>query len=96
MDVAMALALGALTGIVASLGPAALLERALKDGAKADLGAGIASVIASFLVLSAALALARLAAGGRFVEYGCSTAVTFLVFWAVEAARAWRAAVSGA
>lgn len=96
MDVTVALALGALTGIVASIGPAILFERALNGGAKVDLGAGIASVLASFLVLSAALASVGLATSEGFVEYGCSTAITFLVFWAVEAARAWRAAASGA
>lgn len=96
MDFAMAVALGALTGIVGSLAPAALFERALRGGTRVSMGAGVASILASFFVLSAALLAVRLATDAGFVEYGCSTAAAFLVFWAVEAVRAWRAAKSGA
>lgn len=96
MGSATAVALGVLTGIAGSLAPALLFERALKGGTRVSVGAGLASIVASFLVLSAALLAVRVATSSGFVEYGCAVTATFLALWAVEAVRAWRAAVRDA
>lgn len=92
MDQATAVAAGVLFGLLGCLAPALLFERALRTGTRVSVGAGIASILASFLVMSCAILAVRLLAGSGFVEFGFSMVASFLLFWGVEAVRAWRAA----
>ena len=92
MDLPIAIASGALFGLLGCAAPAALFERALRGGARVSLAAGVAAVGASFLTLTVVLLAGYLLAGERFLEFGCSLVAAFLLFWAVEATRAWRAA----
>ena len=51
-----------------------------------------AAVGVSFLTLTVVLLVVYLAADTGFLEFGCSMIAAFLLLWAVEAIRAWRAA----
>lgn len=95
MDLPVAVVSGALFGLLGCVAPAALFERALRGDARVSLAAGIVAIGASFLVLSAVLVVVRLVASEGFLEFGCSMVGALLLFWSVEAARAWRAANSG-
>lgn len=92
MDLPVAVVSGALFGLLGCVAPAVLFERALREGAQVSLAAGIVAIGASFLVLSAVLLVVRLVASEGFLEFGCSMVGALLLFWAVEAGRAWRAA----
>lgn len=92
MGTASAVAVGALAGIVGSVPSAILFEFALKRSARVNLAAGIASVFVSFLVLSGALLAVYLREEERLLEFGCAMVASFLLFWAIEALRAWRVA----
>lgn len=92
MDQATALVAGACFGLLGCIAPALLFEQALKKGTRVSVGAGMASILVSFLALSGALLVAYLVASERLLEFGCSMVASFLLFWGVEARRAWRAA----
>lgn len=92
MDFSTAVVSGALFGLLGCVAPAALFERALRGGARVSLAAGVAAVGASFLMLTVVLLAGYVLAEERFLEFGCSMVAAFLLFWAVEATRAWRAA----
>ncbi len=88
---------GAACGIIGSAFPGFLFEKALKEGTKAkvNLSLGMVSIFSSFVLLSLAqLVVYRLASEKAFV-FGCAMVASFLLFWAVEAARAWKAANGG-
>lgn len=89
---------GGLVGMVGCVPSALLFERALKRGAKVSVTAGIASVMVSYLMLLVALLVAYVVSDGtgdEFLVFACSMVALFLLFWAVEAVRAWRAANGG-
>ena len=92
MDQATPGAAGVVFGRRGFLAPAPRFERARRTGTRVSVGAGIASILASFLVMSCAILAVRLLSGSGFVEFGFSMVASFLVFWGVEAVRAWRAA----
>ena len=94
MDVTSAVLAGALAGLAGCVPLAVPFEGALRAGAKVSIAAGMAGVMASFLMMTVALAAAYAVAGaGRpFLAFACSMVALFLLFWAVEAIRAWRAA----
>ena len=92
MDPQVAIASGALFGLLGCVAPAALFERALRGGSEVSLAAGLAAVGASFLMLTVVLLAVYLFADAGFLEFGCALVGSFLLFWGVEAIRAWRAA----
>lgn len=96
MDVPVAVVSGALFGLLGCAAPAALFERALRGDAPVSLAAGIAAVGASFLTLTVVLLAVFAVASEGFLEFGCSMVGAWLLFWAVEARRAWRSANGGA
>ena len=53
---------------------------------------GLASIISSFLLLSLALLAVYAAASQKVLVFGCAMVAAFLLFWAVEAIRARKAA----
>ena len=61
-----------------------------------SLAAGIAAIGASFLSLTVVLLVVYLVTSEGFLEFGCSMVGALLLFWAVEAGRAWRSANGGA
>ncbi len=88
---------GLACGIMGSAFPGLLFEKALKGGktAKVNLSLGMVSIFSSFVLLSLAqLAVYRLASE-KALTFGCAMVASFLLFWAIEAARAWKAANSG-
>lgn len=95
MGLPAAVIVGGLVGVVGCVPAAVLFERALKRGAKVSVAAGIASVMVSYLMLLAALLVAYVADSDGFLVFACSMVALFLLFWAVEAVRAWRAANGG-
>ncbi|MBM6774695.1 hypothetical protein [Olsenella profusa] len=95
MGLPAALIVGGLVGVAGCVPAAVLFERALKRGAKVSVAAGIASVMVSYLALLLALAVAYALAEDVFLAFACSMVALFLLFWAVEAVRAWRAANGG-
>lgn len=94
-----AVIVGGLVGVVGCVPSAVLFERALKRGARVSVAAGIVSVMVSYLMLLVALVVAYVVMGSAddgFLAFACSMVALFLLFWAVEAVRAWRAANGGA
>ena len=92
MEGVAAMALGALTGVVCSLPSAYLFERALREEGQVSLAAGLGSVMFSFLALTVCVAVVYSVSVAVLMEFGCTMVASFLLFWAVEAVRAWRAA----
>lgn len=92
MDQATAMLAGAFFGLLGCVAPALLFEQALKRGTRVSVGAGLAGILVSFLAQTGALLVAYLVLRERLLEFGCSMVASFLVFWGVEAGRAWRAA----
>ncbi len=88
---------GALWGIIGSVFPGFLFEKALKGGttAKVNLSLGMVSIFSSFVLLSLAQLVVYHLASEKALAFGCAMVASFLLFWAVEAARAWKAANSG-
>lgn len=98
MSLPTAAIVGGLVGVVGCVPAAILFEGALKRGARVSVAAGIASVMVSYLMLLVALLVAYAVTGGTgddFLVFACSMVALFLLFWAVEAVRAWRAANGG-
>ncbi|OUO45822.1 hypothetical protein B5F79_08720 [Olsenella sp. An285] len=91
MDLPVAIVFGALFGLMGCVAPAALYERVLRGGS-VSLAAGIAAVGMSLLTLTAVLLVVYTATNAGFLEFGCAMVGSFLLFWAVEAVRGWRAA----
>ena len=92
MDLSVAIVSGALFGLLGCVAPAALFERALRGSAGVSLAAGMVAVLVSFLTLTVVLLVVYLVTSRHFLEFGVATVASFLLFWSVEAARAWRAA----
>ena len=92
MEPQAAIASGALFGLLGCVAPAALFERALRGRPGATLASGLAAVIMSFLTLTVGLLVVYTATSTGFLEFGCALVAAFLLFWGVEAIRAWRAA----
>lgn len=92
MDLPIAIASGALFGLLGCVAPAVLFERALRGDATVSLAAGIAAVFVSFLSLTVVLLVVYLVTSRHFLEFGISMVVSFLLLWGIEATRAWRAA----
>lgn len=92
MDLPVAVVSGALFGLMGCVAPAALYERALRGGAGVSLATCIAAVLVSFITLTVVLLVVYTATGTGFLEFGCAMVGSFLLFWAVEAVRGWRAA----
>ena len=83
--------------LIGSAFPGFLFERALKGGtrAKVSLSAGMVSIFSSFILMSLAQLAVFCLASEKALVFGCAMVAFFLLFWAVEAVRAWRAANSG-
>ena len=92
MEPQVAVVAGVLFGLLGCVAPAVLFERALRGGNAVSLAAGLAAVIVSFLTLTVVLLVVYTATDTGFLEFGCALVVSFLLFWGVEAIRAWRAA----
>ena len=54
----------------------------------------MASIFSSFVLLSLAQLAVYCFASEKALTFGCAMVVSFLLIWAVEAARAWKAANS--
>ena len=87
---------GIAAGIVGALPPAVLFERALRGRGTTSVAAGLASILASFALLSAGVAATALANRNGVLAFGMAEAATFLLVWAAEAVRAWCDASRGA
>ena len=92
MEPQVAIAAGALFGLLGCVAPAVLFERALRGRPGATLASGLAAVIVSFLTLTVVLLVVYTATNTGFLEFGCALVAAFLLFWGIEAIRAWRAA----
>ena len=92
MEPQVAVVAGALFGLLGCVAPAALFERALRGSQGVSLASCLAAVIVSFLTLAVVLLVVYTATNAGFLEFGCALVVAFLLFWGIEAARAWRAA----
>lgn len=97
MGETMTVLAGVACGLVGCIPPAVLFERALKRGKNAGMsvGVGLASILISFVALSAMIFAVYVRESGATLRFGCALVVTFLAFWGVESLRAWRAANSG-
>lgn len=87
---------GAVCAVIGSVFPGFLFEKALKEGkrAKVSMSLGMASIFSSFVLLSLAQLAVYCFASEKALTFGCAMVASFLLIWAVEAARAWKAANS--
>lgn len=92
MDSQVAIVSGALFGLLGCVAPAALFERALRGNSGVSLASGIAAVGVSFFSLTVVLLVVYTATNTGFLEFGCALVAAFLLFWGIEAIRAWRVA----
>ncbi len=92
MDSQVAIVSGALFGLLGCVAPAALFERALRGNSGVSLATGIAAVGVSFFSLTVVLLVVYTATNAGFLEFGCALVAAFLLFWGIEAIRAWRVA----
>ena len=92
MEPQVAVVAGALFGLLGCVAPAALFERALRGSQGVSLASCLAAVIVSFLTLAVVLLVVYTATNAGFLEFGCALVASFLLFWSIEAIRAWRAA----
>ena len=92
METQVAVASGAFFGLLGCVAPAVLFERALRGSQGVSLASCLAAVIVSFLTLAVVLLVVYTATNAGFLEFGCALVAAFLLFWGIEAARAWRAA----
>lgn len=92
MEPQVAIASGALFGLLGCVAPAALFERALRGNSGVSLASGIAAVGVSFFSLTVVLLVVYTATNAGFLEFGCALVAAFLLFWGIEAIRAWRVA----
>ena len=91
MDPQVAVVSGALFGLMGCVAPAVLFERALRGNRAVSLAAGLAAMGVTFLTLTVVLLVVYTATNTGFLEFGCALVAAFLLFWGVEAIRAWRA-----
>ena len=92
MDPQVAVVAGVLFGLLGCVAPAVLFERALRGGPGVSLASGIAAVGVSFFSLTVVLFVVYTATNAGFLEFGCALVAAFLLFWGIEAIRAWRVA----
>ena len=92
MEPQVAIVSGAIFGLMGCLAPAILFERALRGSRAVSLTACLAAMGVTFLTLTVVLLVVYTATNTGFLEFGCALVGSFLLFWAVEAIRAWRAA----
>ena len=92
MEPQVAIVSGAIFGLMGCIAPAILFERALRGSRAVSLAAGIAAMGVTFLTLTVVLLVVYTSTNTGFLEFGCALVAAFLLFWGVEAIRAWRAA----
>ena len=92
MDPQVAVVAGVLFGLLGCVAPAVLFERALRGSPGVSLASGIAAVGVSFFSLTVVLLVVYTATNAGFLEFGCALVAAFLLFWGIEAIRAWRVA----
>lgn len=80
---------GVVCALVGSLPPAVLLEGVLKQGMRARVAQGLVSILLSFGFMSVALMLVRMVSKSEILTFGVAMMASFLLFWGVEALRAW-------
>ena len=91
MEPQVAIVSGAIFGLMGCLAPAILFERALRGSRAVSLTACLAAMGVTFLTLTVVLLVVYTATKTGFLEFGCALVAAFLLFWGVEAIRAWRA-----
>ena len=92
MEPQVAIVFGAIFGLMGCIAPAILFERALRGSRAVSLTACLAAMGVTFLTLTVVLLVVYTATNTGFLEFGCALVASFLLFWGVEAIRAWRAA----
>ena len=92
MESAWAIGIGLLLGILGSLPPAVLFERVLKEERPASVVSGMVSILGSFVLLSGAVLVVYAASRQSVLVFGVSMVASFMLVWAIEAWRGWRAA----
>lgn len=86
---------GAACGVVGGIPPAILFEGVLKRGMRVRVARGVASILVSFAAMSVALVAVRMVARSETLAFGTAMTSAFLLFWGVEALRAWAARNDG-
>lgn len=96
MDGLLVVIAGCVLGCVSCLPAAWLFEHALKGEAQAGVTAGFAGILCSYTLLVLALIAVWIFRREQVLAFGCAEAASLLLFWGVEAWRAWRSANSPA
>lgn len=91
-----AVAFGSVIGIVSSVPSAFLFEQALKKVRPVSVAAGLASIMVSFVMMSAAILVVKVTSPNDVLLFGVTAVASFLLLWAIEAIRAWQDAQRGA
>ena len=82
--------LGIFCALVACMPSAYLFECAQKDENCSTIFMGLAGVIWSYVFLCMAMAIVKMLVATQFLAFAFAVVVTFLVFWGIESARAFR------
>ena len=96
MSEVQAVAFGSVIGIVSSVPMAFLFEQALRRTRPVSVASGLAGILVSFVMMSAAIFVVRMTSPNDVLLFGVAEVASFLLLWAVEAGRAWHDAQRGA
>ena len=67
-----------------------LFERARVNDTCPSIAMGLAGVIWSYLLLCGVMAIVKIVAATQIMTFALAVVVTFLMFWGIESARAFR------
>ena len=90
MQDGQSIVVGSVLGIVGALPSVFLLELALRNDRRASVPVGLASIMLSFAMLTAAIFAVWLTSREQVLAFGVAEVASFLLLWSVEAWRAWR------
>lgn len=92
MGAAGAIVVGMALGVIGSIPPAVLFERALRGPQSPSVAMGLVAIMVSLGLLASALFVVRLVWRSQLLAFGCAEVFSFLLVWGVEAWRGWQAA----
>ena len=95
MNVVLTIGVGSFLGIVGALPSAYLFEQALRKVRPVSVASGLASILASYIMLCVAVFVVWLVSRENALPFGVAEAVSFLLVWAIEAWRGWHDAQRG-
>ena len=85
----VAIVAGIAAGVIGAV-PGLCLARSARRGGRPSVTAGLATILASFGLLTVAIGMAYKLLGPAWTGFAAATTATYLGLWSAEAALAWR------